>query len=224
MGVAASCDPAADALSGRPVVVAAVHGILTGTGPGSLPWPWRLAAWAAHAVPEMHVLTDHYWMGPWPRLNYWRNLAFGAALGRRLSIYAAAGSALHLVGHSNGACIALRACKELARAGHSVATLHLIAGAVAADIRRNGILALLRSGALGRVVHWWDSSDPVLGVPWVLRWPYGSAGRRGLRLGTQSADGAQIEGVEHHGYGHTGYFSQTRVERTFAGIARVAQL
>jgi hypothetical protein len=215
--------PSEDAVSGRPVVLAAVHGILTGTD-GRLPWPWRLEAWATQHAPDLHVLTNHYWMGPWPRWNYWRNLFFGAALGRRLAHYAECGYALHLAGHSNGACIALRACKELARAGHRVASLHFIGGAVHADVRVSGVLRLLRDDALGRVVNWWDASDAVLGVPWILRWPYGCAGRQGLRYGRQCADGPRIEGVRHHGYGHTGYFSRENEHRTFEGIARVAQL
>lgn len=211
-----------EVIAPRPAVLAAMHGILTG---GTRPeWPWRLAGWAARHAPTMQVVTDAYWAWPLPRINYWRNNHLARRLANRLSLYAEAGFRVHLVGHSNGACVCLRAVRYLAAVGIRTESLQLIGAAIESDIERNGLLRLLREDRLGRVRCDYDRTDRVLGVPAILRWPYGDAGRTGLLVGGADASSERIANVRNHGYGHSGYFEPENEGRTYAAMARFADV
>lgn len=209
----------ADAESGRPVVLAAMHGILTSDKRPT--WPWELQRLASEVAPEVLVLAEHYWAFPFPRINYWKNISLAKSLANRLTLYAEKGCELHLVGHSNGGVIVTRAARILERRGIRVDSLLLIAPAIFSDVERSGIAELECD-----VTCWFDRDDPMFrsSVDWlqpvhdILMWPYGTAGAHGLTYQGRPADSVTVRNREHMGMGHTGYFASDIKTATFNRI------
>ncbi len=147
------------------MLLIAIHGILTGQTDAS--WPSKLAAWVAQWAPQVKVLTEEYWAGPFPR---WNCLVKDPLVARRLTarveeILSSAESGgsppIWLVAHSNGAVIALLVCKRLISRGHQVGGVILTGAACQAELRRNGVMEWWSGGVLGR-------ADCVLRIPYCV--------------------------------------------------------
>ncbi len=161
------------------VLIAAIHGIMTGQTTTS--WPDHLDAWMWRRYPEVKVFKKEYLAGPFPRWNclvknVWlaRSLANemelllggtpgGTTVQREDSLAAtAAFPPPWFVAHSNGAVIALSTAKRLIARGYQVGGMVLTGAACEADIAKNGVGEWLRNGQLGAAIAYASEDDAVL--------------------------------------------------------------
>ncbi len=214
--------------------VAAIHGILTRrTDPA---WPWLLQAHAVRGRLPMVVQAEHYWAGPFPRLNTWFvNPRLARAFAKRLALLGNDGGPddvpVSVVGHSNGANIAVDLAWELRDRGQPVDELVLVAGAVECDVAESGLLELVDCGAVGRVVAYCSQHDKVVRPLELFRGGYGSLGACGLTLRGEpvgehvdaddggAADGGAFVTRWFPRYGHSDYFEDGRAGHTFGLLA-----
>jgi pimeloyl-ACP methyl ester carboxylesterase len=185
----------------NPIIIAAIHGILTRQTDPS--WPDKLESWLATAQPEALVIKKKYSAGPFPRWNCWvKNPALARSLAAEVAALVESCTDecklkpdIWFVAHSNGACIALLAARELIELGYCIAGLILTGAACEADLSRNGVLEWLQSGRLGCAIAYSSADDEIVAGDeraatqwiWKLRdavwgwliWPYGSLGRTG---------------------------------------------
>lgn len=187
------------------VVIAAVHGIMNG---GTDPtWPEKFRAWMAARDPQVQVITESYFEGPFPRFNWFKNRYVAADLVKELELYLPhkapcanhPAAPLWFVAHSNGAVITLLAVRRLIERGHRVGGMILTGAACEADVTRNGVMEWWSHGDLGAAIAYSSADDAVVaGDPsatdkwywkvrdWVwgrLMWPYGCLGRTGWMPG-----------------------------------------
>lgn len=217
------------------MIALALHGILTGRS--DVTWPERLQTFAHRVNPGgFVVLTDQYDAGPFPRVNWWiGNPRMARAMTRRVLSWLEDGvhERVALVGHSNGCDIVRRVAIELAAAGVVVDALIMVAPPISPDLKGNGLAPHLASGKLKRVVCYFTPHDTVLApvrnlnpLTWfgnVARWPYGNAGRVGLKdcptvLEHADAPNAAAFNRIFPDYGHTTYFSAAASLSTFNTI------
>jgi pimeloyl-ACP methyl ester carboxylesterase len=206
--------------------VLALHGIFTGGA--KVNWTEDFAAWSIAHMPDHVVWTQNYFRLALPRWNWIPNWFRARKLAKWLGSLMREGYALHVIGHSNGASIALQLLKMLANQGLKVDSALFIGGAISCDIKRSGIQHLIGSGRLGRACAWWSKADRMIGLPGILLWPYGKLGVRGFRQKMVSVDGIKreisvdgefLKSVVHAGFSHSGYFEGARVAVTFQKMA-----
>ena len=165
-------------------IVLAQHGILTGRD--SVTWPERFEAHAAWSDSGIHVVTDQYSSGPWPRFNtFIKNRRLARAQAAILEHWVHAGphrSKISLVGHSNGCDIIRHTARYLAQKGIEIENLILIAAPINPSMV--GLRKLVAQGSVKRIACWASPNDHVLAEPFkfwpaFIRWPYGNLGRAG---------------------------------------------
>jgi pimeloyl-ACP methyl ester carboxylesterase len=157
----------------------ALHGIMTNQTTAS--WPDKLDAWMFENAPEVKVLKKEYAAGPFPLWNCCiKDPRLAESLTNEIELFLTVtptgGEAakklttndqqlktnIWLVGHSNGAVIALLTCKRLIERGYQVAGLILTGAACEADLQKNRILDWLTSGSLRCAVAFCSHDDQVL--------------------------------------------------------------
>lgn len=197
---------------------------------GILANPGAHDGWTDRAVTWVHLHTHH-------RAEKFEYHA--RALTRRLrqGFHAAALRALvrsyrdrivHLVGHSNGCDIILRA---IAAPGlPRIASLHLIAGACEADFRINGLNDALLDAKVGQVYAYVAGHDSAMKWARVSRllfgWAglgYGTLGLTGpLNVDSALQDEARshpaVVLVRENSYGHSSWFDGANFERTLRRV------
>tara|TARA_R110000796_G_C14571530_1_gene435812 strand:- start:45243 stop:45974 length:732 start_codon:yes stop_codon:yes gene_type:complete len=165
-------------------IVLAQHGILTGRD--TVTWPERFEAHAAWSNAGIHVVTDQYSSGPFPRFNtFIKNRRLARAQAAILEHWVHSGphrSKLSLVGHSNGCDIIRHTARILAKRGIEIENLILISAPINPAL--SGLRELVCHGAIKRIACWCSPNDTVLAEPgkfWArfIRWPYGNLGRAG---------------------------------------------
>ena len=224
------------------VVIAAIHGILTGqTNPT---WPDRLEAWMFQRDPEVKVLKKHYCAGPFPRWNCWvEDPRLAREIADELNLYTAATKkpGVWFIAHSNGAVIALLAAGLLIKQGTKVEGLILTGAACEPDIDLNGVLEWQCRGMLGSAIAYSSPDDRVLSLEpgrrrdgvvglfarvagWCwgkIIYPYGALGRSGWLLDGQSvgANEPRVPGAALFSRwftgGHSVYFTPGNMLGTF---------
>ncbi|MCC6356923.1 MAG: hypothetical protein IT577_23805 [Verrucomicrobiae bacterium] len=206
--------------AGRPRIVCAIHGILTRVTAPS--WCDAFDSWMWSRDPRVRVVKREYVAAPVPMWNVWiKNRILARALCADVMALLSdhPGAIVHMLAHSNGACIALRAARMLSDAGAEMGALVLAGAACSEDADRSGALDLLGSGAARRLVAYCSTDD------WVtysrLIWPYGRLGFFGWRL--RGAVYSQPGALETRWFagGHNGYFrDSTARAHTFEAAAR----
>lgn len=205
-------------------LLVAYHGIRTGlTNPN---WTYRLQDWLIrNAVRAPVMITDHYKARPLPWVNWFKNRAHGKALANRVEMLAKRQDKwlpIDMVAHSNGCNIVLNALERLADRGVIVNRVIFIAGAIDNNPLQNGLMDLAIGGYLSRAEAWWSRSDKIIGMPSVVKWPYGDLGHTGWVNDAGNplpAAHPVFPGVERPGYGHCGWFAPEHIESTFEEIA-----
>lgn len=135
---------------------------------------------------------------------------------------------IHLVGHSNGCDIILRALTPsggapmLAR----IESVHLIAGACEADFEKNGLNDLLMDGRIQRVVIYVGGRDQAMRAARVSQW---LVGWLGLGFGTMGLSGPknvdriltidtpipeEVAVVREPQFGHSTFFDKAHFDTT----------
>lgn len=222
------------------VIVAAIHGILTGQTDAS--WPDKLVAWAAVHAPDWLVVKKEYSAGPSPRWNnFVRNPRLAKSLVNEILEIVEAywpgrtGYAelppIWFIAHSNGAQIAMRAVKLLIDRGFKVAGVILTGAASESDLFRSLIWdwvyrvnrlqkAIAYSSEQDRTV----SGDPRADTFWLLKvrdwvwgkliWPWGSLGRTGWTNEGRHFQGIRVITRWFQG-GHSCYFTPKQINSTF---------
>ncbi len=162
----------------RPLVVL-IHGILTGqTEPA---WVHRFSEWLWKRGSSFECIKRCYSAGPFPMWNVWvKNWRLARALANELEPFAEDGGEINFVTHSNGADVAVKVMRLLAKRGHKVKTAIFVAGAISADLKRAGLYDLHKGGTLSRAFAYCSRSD--LALRWRVTWPYGHLGRVGFRF------------------------------------------
>lgn len=220
-------------------LVNVIQGILDRRGRRRPSWPWEFKAWAGVEGLRVICEAEHYKALPLPRINtWWRNPFLAKEYVNRLLMYnehpdepGKQRFPISLVGHSNGADIALRMAKRFAAAGQTVDELVLIGAAVESDLVKSGIDGLLNSGRLKRVFAYWNPSDLVTRYLEVFRGGYGAMGGVGLMRGDREAGvsvafdaqvdpGARVVNRRWDDFGHNGYFDAENIERVFRCLAK----
>jgi pimeloyl-ACP methyl ester carboxylesterase len=205
------------------IIVAAIHGILTGQTTAS--WPDRFDAWAADREPRFHVLKKEYVAGPFPRLNWLKNRRLAEGLAREIVAFSPwhGDKQVWLVGHSNGCVIALQTARLLIDTNIRIDGMILTGGACPSDVDRNHVAEWIGAGQLGQAVAFSSPSDRVVNVRgfWkFLKWPYGDLGRVGWRRDGKPFASGSISTRWFSG-GHSGYFAADRMEDTFRNFAAI---
>jgi hypothetical protein len=173
-----------------PLVVAQAHGILTGKSSPS--WPDFGTAYFSSRHPEVVPVNTEYFELPLPRLAAVRNPSRSRHLVRRMLTLAQYGvemrpqpAELAFVSHSNGAVLALQACRALIAQGIAVRAMVLIAPAIKTRASSREIAGWLESGMLGSALLVRPMRDAVIGLvgrSWrtkLVAWPWGSLGDDG---------------------------------------------
>ncbi len=229
--------------------VTLIHGILTRLSRPD--WTEDFQAYCARHGLAVTWKAEHYFAPPFPTLTTGLiNPYMAKGLARRITLVNQSarqnpvdfdGLPICLVGHSNGADIAIRTCWELARLGQKVETLILIAGAVQHDIHESGLAELIDEGHVGRVFAYWNAADIVvkpLELPFLKRFmaSWGALGARGLASGisptgqhlrlderlesSEVLSETQYFNRNFEGYGHNGYFAEGNISRTFSALVQ----
>lgn len=201
-----------------PLVVGQCHGILTGDSSPS--WPEFGSAYFAARHPHVSTVNTDYFELPLPRVAALRNPSRSRNLVRRMKTSALyqvelreEPAELAFVSHSNGAVLALQACRELIREGIAVRSLVLLAPAIRTKDASREIGGWLASGMLGHALLVRPLRDGVIG--WTARnwrtriavWPWGSLGHDGWAVDEISVFSfqfsAQAETVDLPDMGHS---------------------
>lgn len=190
-----------------------VNGILVSPG-DARGWTDRAVTWL-HNEAEVNVQAEKF--------EY-----FASALTRRIRQQAHAedlaalirrynGRELHLVGHSNGCDLILRALRLTLT---PIRSIHLIAAACDEDFDRNGLNEALVSLRL-RAVHLYTSPDDGV-LKWLARPSRLLFGWLGLGYGLLGLVGPKFEAApdcvtrdDRPGYGHSTWFSDEHFVETF---------
>lgn len=205
------------------IIVAAIHGILTGQTTAS--WPDRFDAWAADREPRFHVLKKEYVAGPFPRLNWLKNRRLAEGLAKEIVAFSPwrGEKQVWLIGHSNGCLIALQTARLLIESNVRIDGVILTGGACQSDVDRNRIAEWVYTRKIGRAVAFSSRTDRVVNVRGVwkfLKWPYGDLGRVGWQRDGKSFTSNHISTHWFSG-GHSGYFAADRMEETFSNFAEI---
>lgn len=207
-------------------IVLAQHGILTSRA--HVTWPERFAAFSAHNRTGLHVVTDQYDSGPFPRLNmFWKNRRLGKAQAAILEHWARTGpkrSRISLVGHSNGCDVIRHTALALAKREIYIDSVILIAAPL--NPRIPWLSPLVESGTIQRLSVWASPNDHVLHgslIGQLIRWPYGNLGRVGLattraRVSEQQPAHGMSLYTRWFNHRHTEYFAQPNEAATFRTI------
>ncbi len=176
-----------------PLIVGQAHGILTGKSSPS--WPEYGDAFFAARHPQVSTVNTEYYELPLPRIAALRNPARARRLVRRLLTAAKYGielrpdpAELAIVSHSNGAVLALQACRALIAEGIALRSLVLIAPAVRTTEATREVCGWLATGMLGYALLVRPTRDRLIGgiaKNWRTRlvaWPWGSLGHDGWDL------------------------------------------
>lgn len=179
-------DAACPTLS-TPLVICQSHGILTGESSPS--WPEFGTAYFAAYHPQVLTVNTEYFELPLPRLAALRNPGRARRLVRRVKTLSQYGVELRpreadiaFVSHSNGAVLALQACRELINSGWAVRSLVMIAPAVRTKDATREIAGWMDRGMLGSCLLVRPMKDRVIGSigrSWrtkLVAWPWGSLG------------------------------------------------
>jgi hypothetical protein len=208
-------------------LIVLIHGILTRTTDPS--WPDRFSAYLHQRVAgHLQVEKRDYFAGPLPIWNHFvRNPRIAKGLAKEIALYVNDVRypewpdlndtwRIYFAAHSNGCPIALRTALELARMGIPTEAMVLTASVTDPDVRRSGVLDMVRSGVLRRAVLYASDSDLPLRLP--LKWPYRDAGRRGWTMAELPFSAPGVITRRFDGYGHGGYFARENRMHTFAMI------
>jgi hypothetical protein len=209
----------------RRLIIAASHGILTGTTDPS--WNCDLRTFIDTRLPEaissrIRVLAPRYWAFPLPRLNYYlKNPIHARYLAGELLCYLEAGWQCAFVGHSNGTHVNWLAQKTLSNAGYTTRAHILIGSVLDEDVERSGVLEAVQSGKLGRAVCYASRTDYALRARLIDR-PYGDLGLRGFTLDGYpyelELENRRVIYTRLFDGGHSGYFAGSQREQTFIKI------
>lgn len=218
------------------MICLAMHGILTGRT--DVTWPESFQIYTHRHAPDVRVICDQYDAGPFPRLNWFRgNPRMAKAMALRLAAWLddSHHEGLAMVAHSNGCDIVRRVALELGKLGVRVEAIVMVAPPVSSSLDKQGLQSLIDRKLLGRVVCYYTPRDTVLArrlswnpISWVsaaLRWPYGNAGRVGLKgcptiFENGEAPAAPAFNRIFPKYWHTTYFNATNSRATFELMAR----
>lgn len=202
-------------------VLVAYHGILTGLTDAS--WPEKFQSWLISRSEKIPImLIEQYYAAPLPWVNWFKNRKHGKALAKWVEqLYRENPNVvgIDMVGHSNGCCILLDAIKRLDKKGIPVDRVVFIGAAIDERPSQNGLWEVASFGQLLKAVAYWSPVDKVIGLPWILKWPYGSLGRKGWRFPRGEGRHPAFQGREFPTMGHTGYFDPQQIYQTFRIIA-----
>lgn len=209
------------------------HGILS----QGFTWPEKFEAHQANRRAGLHVITDHYEAGPFPRVNMLlKNPRLGREQAETIAHWVRTGDVkteVSLVAHSNGCDIARHTALHLAMQGIFVRQLILIAAPLPRDLGDMGLRQFADNGYFDRISVWFSPNDSVLHRPgqWLglrrwLQWPYGNLGRTGARdvkYGLTGYEATPVTSFTRHynrafNWGHNEYFAPENIERTFDTI------
>lgn len=204
--------------------VIVVNGILTAPGDARA-WTDRAVTWlhCDAAVAVQAEKFEYYATALTRRLRQQRH---ARELAHLIELYK--GREVHLVGHSNGCDIILRA---LALTRDRIASVHLIAGACEEDFEKNGLNALLYTRQIGAVHAYTSPDDRVLA--YAARPSRALFGWMGLGYGLLGLVGPTkitppvrhlVSRWDRPGYGHSTWFSPENFDATLNLILRHAQL
>jgi len=130
---------------------------------GILNFPGCSNNWNGRGVTWLHVSTEakaekvEYFCGPIDRAFGQKERAL--KLNRTLNFYR--GWENHIVGHSNGAAVALAMMRDY-RKWPDIEHLHLVCGACEADFEKNGLNVWMREGRIGYVTVYVGGKDLAL--------------------------------------------------------------
>lgn len=173
-----------------PLIVAQAHGILTGKSSPS--WPEFGTSFFAARHPQVQTVNTEYYELPLPRLAAVRNPKRSRNLVRRMLTAAQYGielrddpAELAFVSHSNGAVLAMQACRALIAQGVAVKALVMIAPAVRTKDATREVCEWMSKGMLGIAMLVRPMRDVLIGSigrNWrtkLVAWPWGSLGADG---------------------------------------------
>lgn len=200
-------------------LIVLIHGILTSqTSPA---WVDRLGHWLWTFTPRTEIIKRRYTAGPFPVWNVFvKNGILARALAEELRPYCEDGAELHFVTHSNGADIAVKTIRRLAKLGHKTKSAVFIGAAISAHLEKNGIGDLVKAGDLKTAFAYSSRNDLALKFRFI--WPYGFLGRVGFYHNGSagnlvvSEDGYAL--TRSFSYGHGGYFHPENEPQVFKQI------
>lgn len=209
-------------------LVLALHGI--NTDRDDVTWPERFEAYQAQHDAGLNVVTDHYRAWPFPRINCLiKNRRIGKAQAHVLAHWVKTGrrgTAISLVGHSNGCDIIRHTAAELIRLGIPIDKLILLAAPI--DPALPKLAQAVEAGQIRSISAWCSPNDHVLGEPgnfWAnaIRWPYGNLGRAGTTDGGKILEfdpphQAQPIYTRWFDWGHSDAFDQAHEAQTYETI------
>lgn len=197
-------------------VYIAVNGILTLPG-SSRAWTDRATTWF-HSESRALIQAEKFEYFATPLTRRLRQHAHARDLADLIRSYA--GRRIHLIGHSNGCDLILRA---LALDSTPLASIHLIAAACDEDFNRNGLNNALLFDQLG-AVHVYTSPDDAA-LKWAARPSRALLGWLGLGYGILGLVGPQrvleyadqrhlVHRYDRPGFGHSTWFADPHFDAT----------
>lgn len=193
-----------------------VNGILTSPG-SAREWTDRAVTWLhSEAAADVRAEKFEYYASALTRrLRQQRHAEDLADLIRHYS-----GRSIHLVGHSNGCDLILRALRATQT---EIASVHMLAAACDEDFARNGLNEDITSGRVKQVHVYTSPDDGVL--KWAARpsrWLFGWAGLGYGLLGLVGpqfvAMGERVWRYDRPGFGHSTWFTEENFAATFNRI------
>lgn len=187
----------------EPTVYVLINGINTRPGKAK-GWQGRGVRWLIRAL-KFGTMVE-YWSGP----------LLSRVLGQRqrareladvIAEFLAAGWAVVLVAHSNGADVVRDALELLG--WPKIEAIHLFSAAISPDLKEEGFEKALASGQIGRMRIYVAGSDEVLELAGMFgRWlDYGTLGRTGPDWDKVSPEArARIDVVERPTFGHSSWW------------------
>lgn len=227
----------------KPPIIIGINGIMTRQSVAS--WPDHFDAWCEREGVAAKVLKKEYLavLLPPPLVNasilfnIWiRNRILARGIADEIELLCGDTERdIHFVAHSNGTDIALKAARILAARERPVKTLIVVGSVLRPDIRRNGVLDLMRAEDLERAICYCSRSDGALRFG-RHTFGYSELGRRGWLLDGKPVNEVVADAPSLHThddeiagccwsrrfdeYGHGTYFDQDHREQTFALIRK----
>jgi pimeloyl-ACP methyl ester carboxylesterase len=198
----------------RPKYFFFINGILTSTADMTA-WNREAERWVDRNCGDAKADSYSYAVGPISR--FFTQAKHVRAATQCLVEGVPPGSLVEVVGHSNGAALAVQMLAD--NPWISIDELHLVAAAVDADFEANGLNAAIDRGQVMRVVVYRSRDDEALRVARDTNWinrlvrglGYGTLGLEGPRNQSRAAR-AYTRVEECPGFGHSTYFDAAHFE------------
>ena len=194
-----------------------MHGIMSGTS--DIRWPDTGERMAHEERPDLIVLKERYFAGPFPRMTALIANRRQTRLAVRRAAQYPPNIPVHIAAHSNGCVIAMKTADELVKQGRKVGKVILMQAALPSKAETLYKRYPHAMGMSGPWIEAWGSPNDRIVGRWIwpfrwMRWPWGDLGGVGLQPGDLPQFKTVMDPKHNHG-------SRTKPPEVFRTIRQI---